>query len=138
MRASSFLPTNDGGNREGLLHGQTFAAEPIECQDNRLQDWERSGGGPQGSEPANLKTPEWEIFSQPSPAYNTRDFRLRAVPPPEGYTGYFEKIVLAEKLREVRALIGFTRLESAYDFDTPTELPVELRAPLALKKSSSS
>ena len=91
----------------------------------------RTGGCPQSADPANLKTPEWEIFSQPSPAYNTRDFRLKVVSPPEGYTAFFEKIVLAEKLREVRALIGFTRLESAYDFDTPTELPVELRAPLS-------
>ncbi len=91
----------------------------------------RTGGGPQGGEPSSLKTPEWEIFAQPSPAYNTRDFRLKVVSPPEGYTAFFDKIVLAEKLREVRALIGFTRLESAYDFDTPTELPTDLRAPLS-------
>ena len=91
----------------------------------------RSGVAPQGSDASSLKTPEWEIFSQPSPAYNSRDFRLKVVPPPEGYTAFFEKIVLGEKLREVRALIGFTRLESACDFDTPTELPAELRAPLS-------
>ena len=72
-----------------------------------------------------MKTTEWEIFAQPSPTYNSRDFRLKVVPPPEGYTAFFEKIVLGEKLREVRALIGFTRLESACDFDTPTELPAE-------------
>ena len=100
------------------------------------QVWEaiqkKRAGGPQPSgEPSSLKRPEWEIFSQPSPAYNNRDFRLKVVPPPEGYSGSFEKTVLGEKLREVRALIGFTRLESAYDFDTPTELPAELRAPLS-------
>jgi len=100
------------------------------------QVWEaiqkKRAGGPQPSdEPSSLKRPEWEIFSQPSPAYNSRDFRLKVVPRPEGYSGFFEKIVLGEKLREVRALIGFTRLESAYDFDTPTELPAELRAPLS-------
>ena len=53
------------------------------------------------------------------------------VVPPEGYTVFFDKIVLAEKLREVRALIGFTRLESAGDFDTPQELPPDQRAPLS-------
>jgi hypothetical protein len=104
---------------------------------NDAELWEavqkrRGGGSSQATgEPSNLKHPEWEIFSQPSPSYNTRNFRLKVVPPPEGYTGFFEKIVLAEKLREVRALIGFTRLESAYDFDTPNELPVDLRAPLS-------
>ncbi|MEI8372984.1 MAG: DUF1998 domain-containing protein [Planctomycetota bacterium] len=97
----------------------------------------RSGGPavPAG-EPTSLKRPEWEIFSQPSPAYNTRDFRLKVVPPPEGYASFFEKIVLAEKLREVRALIGFTRLESACDFDTPTDLPIDLRAPLTRQAPS--
>ena len=31
----------------------------------------------------------------------------------------FEKIVLVERLREVRALVGFTRIESPGDYDTP-------------------
>jgi hypothetical protein len=93
----------------------------------------RSGGESESAEPSNLKTPEWLVFSNPNPSYNSRDFRLKVVSPPEGYTGFFDKIVLAEKLREVRALVGFTRLESAGDFDTPNELPPDQRAPLSRK-----
>ena len=93
---------------------------------------QRSGGNEQ-QEASDLKSPEWEVFSNPNPALNSKDFRLKVVVPPDGYAAYFDKIVLAEKLREVRALIGFTRLESAGDFDTPQELPRDQRAPLSRK-----
>ena len=91
----------------------------------------RSGPSVEGDETLELKPPEWRIFSNPRPAYNTDDFRLKVVETPKGYEGLFEKIVLAEKLREVRALIGFTRLEFAGDFEAPHELPADVRAPLA-------
>ncbi len=38
----------------------------------------------------------------------TTDFRLNEVKAPTRYSNYFEKIVLVERIREVRALIGFT------------------------------
>ena len=56
------------------------------------------------------ENPRMGSLFQPEPCLNSKDFRLKVVAPPDGYTGFFDKIVLAEKLREVRALIGFTRL----------------------------
>jgi hypothetical protein len=91
----------------------------------------KEGSGESDLPPSDLKTPEWRVFSNPESAQESRDFRLRTVEPPEGYARFFEKIVLGEKLREVRSLIGFTRLASARDFDTPFELPEEQRAPLS-------
>jgi len=91
----------------------------------------REGSGESEVAPSDLKTPEWQVFANPESAQEGRDFRLRTVEPPDDYAQFFEKIVLAEKLREVRALIGFTRLASARDFDTPFELPEEQRAPLS-------
>jgi hypothetical protein len=41
--------------------------------------------------------------------------------------------VLAEKLREVRALVGFTRIMSPRDFDSPADLPPEQRARISRK-----
>ena len=60
-------------------------------------------------------------MSSPTPtsAQESKFFKLRAVDPPTTSRKYFEKIVLVEKLREVRALIGFTRIESPRDFDSP-------------------
>ena len=90
-----------------------------------------AGSGDPTEPPSDLKSPEWEVFSNPAASQPSRDFRLRAVEPPENYTHYVEQIVLAEKLREVRALIGFTRIESPRDFDSPFDLPPERRARLS-------
>lgn len=60
----------------------------------------------------DLKTPEWEVFSLADTSKNNSDFRLEPTVPPEGYEKYFKKTVLVPKLREVRALIGFTRIQS--------------------------
>ena len=77
-----------------------------------------------------------ERIPNPETASESSNFRLRRVDPPEDYVQFFEKIVLVEKLREVRALIGFTRITSARDFDTPFELPQEQRAPLTRRDPS--
>lgn len=89
-------------------------------------------GDEQGTEePNDLKSPEWAVFSDPSSAQESKFFRLRPVDPPDDFLKCFEKIVLAEKLREVRALIGFTRIESPRDFDSPLEVPPERRMRLS-------
>jgi hypothetical protein len=79
----------------------------------------------------DLKTPEWQIFSEADPTQNNPDFQLRPVQPPKGYENYFSKIVLAERLREVRALIGFTRIQSPGDFVDSGEILAEHRVPLS-------
>jgi hypothetical protein len=82
-------------------------------------------------EPTDLKTPEWEVFIDPESAEKGRDFQLRVAAPPKRYAKYFEKIVLAERLREVRALVGFTRIESPSDYDHPATFPANQRARLS-------
>lgn len=84
-----------------------------------------------GGEPSDLKTPEWEVFIDPDSAERGRDFQLRAVAPPQRYAKFFEKIVLAERLREVRALVGFSRIESPSDYDNPAAFPANQRARLS-------
>ncbi len=81
-----------------------------------------------GDEASDLKTPEWEVFIDPASAQKSRDFQLRIVQPPKKYAKYFEKVVLAERLREVRALVGFTRIESPSDYDNPAAFPPNQRA----------
>ena len=79
------------------------------------------------SDVKDLKTPEWSVFIDPASAQRTKDFRLREVKPPTAYKKYFERIVLAERLREVRSLIGFTRIESPGDYENPAEFPASQR-----------
>jgi hypothetical protein len=85
----------------------------------------------ESGEPSDLKPPEWEVFIDPDSAQKGRDFQLRVAAPPKRYAQYFEKIVLAERLREVRALVGFTRIESPSDYDNPAAFPASQRARLS-------
>ncbi|CBN55047.1 MULTISPECIES: DUF1998 domain-containing protein [Kamptonema] len=79
----------------------------------------------------DIKTPEWQVFSNADTSLNSADFWLTPVTAPDGYEAYFEKVVLVERLREVRALVGFTRIESPGDYAETGELPEEYWAPLS-------
>jgi hypothetical protein len=83
----------------------------------------KRSGGQQGGGPAeDLKLPSWEVFSNPDSATENRDFKLKRVAPPKGFEAFFEDTVLVERIREVRALLGFTRIESNADFIEATVL----------------
>lgn len=69
----------------------------------------------------DLLGPEYQILVAANPADNTDDFRLRTVPAPIGYERSFAKVVLVERLREVSALVGFTRVESPEDTDSEAD-----------------
>jgi hypothetical protein len=69
-----------------------------------------------GEDETDLKVAEWDVLTQNPPPPPTRDFRVTLVDPPSGFGGYFEKTILLEKLREVRSLLAFTRIESKGDF----------------------
>lgn len=62
-------------------------------------------------EEATIKGPEWEVFTSPKPPQNWPDFMVTRVAPPAALRSYFDFVVLAERLREVNALVGFTRVE---------------------------
>lgn len=100
---------------------------------DKLQAKNEKSGEPE-ADPDDLKSPEWKVFSNPTSAKESRTFKLRTVDPPEDYAQYFEKIVLVEKLRQVRALVGFSRIMSPRDFDNPADLPEERRAVISRRK----
>ncbi|SYZ72210.1 conserved hypothetical protein [Candidatus Zixiibacteriota bacterium] len=82
---------------------------------------------------ADLKTPEWEAFTNPDSVGHSDDFELREVDPPEPLREVFERVIKVERIREVRALTGFTRIESPGDYDDIGTIPEEKRAPLSRK-----
>jgi len=63
--------------------------------------------------PLDLKLPEWQVLTSHDPALNSPDFQLRPVATPATYAHLIEQVVLVERMREVQALTGFTRLDSA-------------------------
>ncbi|RVX42770.1 uncharacterized protein DUF1998 [Nonomuraea polychroma] len=80
----------------------------------------------------DLRTAEWEVFSARELPEPDEDFTLRRDPDgvPEPLRGVYADVVQAERLREVRALIGFTRL----DAPDPEDPELVTRAPLARDK----
>ena len=83
------------------------------------------------ADPADLKTPEWSVLVAPESVPRGNNFQLREVRPPTRYARYLEKVVLAERLREVRALVGFSRIESPSDYDNPSAFPTAQRGSLS-------
>ncbi|WP_214318607.1 DUF1998 domain-containing protein [Nonomuraea sediminis] len=88
------------------------------------------------SQPANnrpdypdLRTPEWQAFSSPTLPPPTDDFAAFRHPDgvPAQLKSVYADVVQAERLREVRALVGFTRL----DAPDPEDPDLVIRAPLA-------
>ncbi|MCX6345653.1 MAG: DUF1998 domain-containing protein [Armatimonadetes bacterium] len=85
------------------------------------------------AEPIDLKSPEWDVLSNPESAPNSDDFRLTKTQTPEGFENLISQVVLVERLREVRSLVGFTRVESPPDCSEAFNLENIKRAPLARK-----
>lgn len=75
----------------------------------------RKGGG--GDQDEDLKAPEWRVFTNPGSAQRSSDFLLRSTDVPKKYKKLIASVVLGERLREVTALTGFTRVSSPLDFE---------------------
>ena len=86
------------------------------------------------SGPEQIKVSEWEVLSNPEEQINTTDFLLNSVDCPEGFESFISRVVLVERLREVKALIGFTRIESPNDFLEEQEQLKKIMSPLSRKK----
>jgi uncharacterized protein DUF1998 len=111
--------------RKRLQKFQSLIPLFTEFKDDEI--WEaieikRKGKGHGEGAPEDLKLPEWRIFSSPGSAAESRDFRMKQVGPPKGFEALFEDTILVERIREVRALLGFTRIESNADFTEATVL----------------
>jgi hypothetical protein len=71
----------------------------------------RGQGGPTAPEsPDNLLDAEWQLLSRPTTERQDADFRALPTDSPRGYDSLIDQVVLVSRLREVRALLGFTRL----------------------------
>jgi hypothetical protein len=91
----------------------------------------KEGANEEGGELPDLKLAEWEVFSKPDPDRNGPDFKLREVDAPKAYSKFLSRVVLVERLREVRALTGFTRIESPGDLADEPDVAPEKRGSLS-------
>ncbi len=71
----------------------------------------RGQGGPTAPEsPDNLMDAEWRLLSRPTTERQVADFRALPTDSPRGYASLIDQVILVSRLREVRALLGFTPL----------------------------
>jgi hypothetical protein len=102
---------------------------------------QKQGSTEGGTEETDLKITEWQVLPQNPPPSPIKDFRVTRVPPPTGFIQLFEETILLEKLREVRALLAFTRIESKGDFadaayvDDGRQTPLSRHSPTWLPAS---
>ncbi len=68
--------------------------------------------GSKDDEEFDLKGPEWEVLTASTPPMDYPFFMSKKVDVPTGFEPYVTKVLLLERLREVNALLGFTRVES--------------------------
>ena len=70
----------------------------------------RAGGST--VEQSDLKGPEWDALTAANPPTDYPHFMSKKVGVPKGFSSAVSGVLLLERLREVNALLGFTRVES--------------------------
>ena len=90
-----------------------------------------SPGSAAGDAPveADVLMPEWHQFTHPEDAPDTDDFRLRSEDLPNRFADRLEQVVRAERLREVVAFCGFTRLSSGSESTSDSVAPLSKYPP---------
>ncbi len=88
-----------------------------------VQEPKESKGGESVVTEADLKIPEWEVLTASKPPTDWPQFMSRSEPPPDSYAREIASVLLLERLRQVNALIGYTRVEAPEETTHPDERP---------------
>jgi hypothetical protein len=92
----------------------------------------RSGATQDGIEEEDVKRPEWEVLTHPNPPTDWPFFLSERVELPREFDAVIEEVLVLTRLREVNALIGYTRVDAPERIaDRDEDIPM---APLSLGK----
>lgn len=83
----------------------------------------RKGGGRAVLGEVDIKGPEWGVLTEANPPTDYPHFMSKKVGAPLGFGGHISRVLLLERLREVNALLGFTRVEAPEESGDPDERP---------------
>ena len=72
---------------------------------------------------ADIKRPEWDVLTDSNPPSNWPHFLSRSVDIPTDFKTQFAAVLLLERLREVNALLGYTRVEAPEETADPEDRP---------------
>jgi hypothetical protein len=106
--------------KSGALPGiQEFTSEQVW----KAIESKRNGTGDAVPKETDIKRPEWRVLTDPAAPNDWPFFLTSRVPAPPGPTSVIKEVLLLQRLREVNALVGFTRVEAPEESDTPEERP---------------
>jgi hypothetical protein len=77
-----------------------------------IQAHKASDGDDESVGESDIKSPEWDVLVQANPPTDYPHFMSKKVQTPIGFEPYITRVLLLERLREVNALLGFTRVEA--------------------------
>lgn len=83
----------------------------------------KSGKSQEAVTEADIKGPEWEVLTDPNPPTDWPHFLSKVVAVPKGFGNKVSSVLLLERLREVNALLGFTRVEAPEESSSPEDQP---------------
>lgn len=92
----------------------------------------RRSAQPTDEPTVGLLDAEWELLCDPTTTDHDDDFLAVPTPTPPGFTKLLEQVVQVKRLREVQALLGFTRVEAPAQDD----LAPARRVPLSAGRTS--
>lgn len=81
----------------------------------------RSGKADDTVSQTDIKGPEWRVLIDPNPPTDWPHFLSKTTTVPKGYEKQIASVLLLERLREVNALLGFTRVEAPEETGNPDE-----------------
>lgn len=83
----------------------------------------RKGSGQEAVGESDIKGPEWEVLTEANPPTDYPHFMSKKVSTPIVFEKHISRVLLLERLREVNALLGFTRVEAPEESGDPDERP---------------
>lgn len=83
----------------------------------------RSGKGQEIVGEGDIKGPEWDVLTEANPPTDYPHFMSKKVSTPPGLESRISRVLLLERLREVNALLGFTRVEAPEESADTEERP---------------
>lgn len=84
---------------------------------------QRSEGPSDASAEIDIKAPEWNVLTRSDPLKDFPHFMSSKADAPPGFENKIESVLLLERLREVNALVGFTRVEAPEEGADESEQP---------------
>ena len=80
-------------------------------------------GAPNAPGGEDIKGPEWDVLTNPNPPSDWPHFLSKPADVPVGFADHIHSVLLLERLREVNALLGFTRVEAPEETANPANRP---------------